>query len=320
MADAVLHPFSGFSGRKNMLEWVTAADAEKRSKNSLSYFISKMWVSTAFSVLFLFLNPPTLSAAGFFIMFLSILWVSAPWTAYKVSKPYDKKMPSVNKEQIRKLRLLARNTWRYFEAFVGSKDNWLPPDNYQEEPYTGAAHRTSPTNIGLYLVSVLAARDLGYIGALECIERLEKTISTMEKLDRWNGHFYNWYNTVTLAPLKPMYISSVDSGNLAVYLITLKQGILDLLERPLVSTESVLGLKDMLESEDLEIPEELNVLIDKSENISLLRWKALLEQLKGRSREIDSFIATFEKEINELTPWINILSGTNSQNAEIARL
>lgn len=321
MADAVLRTlFRVFCTRKNMLEWVTAADAEKRSKNSLSYFISKMWVSTAFSVLFLFLNPPTLSAAGFFIMFLSILWVSAPWTAYKVSKPYDKKMPSVNKEQIRKLRLLARNTWRYFEAFVGSKDNWLPPDNYQEEPYTGAAHRTSPTNIGLYLVSVLAARDLGYIGALECIERLEKTISTMEKLDRWNGHFYNWYNTVTLAPLKPMYISSVDSGNLAVYLITLKQGILDLLERPLVSTESVLGLKDMLESEDLEIPEELNVLIDKSENISLLRWKALLEQLKGRSREIDSFIATFEKEINELTPWINILSGTNSQNAEIARI
>lgn len=321
MTDAVLRTlFRVFYTRKNMLEWVTAADAERRSKNSLSHFISKMWVSTAFAIFFLFLNPPSFSAAGFLIMLLSISWILAPGIAYKVSRPYDKKMPSVTKEQLGKLRLLARNTWRYFEEFVCSKDNWLPPDNYQENPYTGTAHRTSPTNIGLYLVSALAARDLGYMGTLPTIERLENTISTMEKLDRWNGHFYNWYNTVTLVPLKPMYISSVDSGNLAVYLITLKQGILDLLEKPLVNTELLLGLKDILESADMEIPEKFNSLIDKSENISLLSWKTLLEQFKGRNGEVDNSIAAFEREIDELAPWVNILRTTNAETANIAKI
>ena len=121
----------------------------------------------------------------------------------------------------------------------------------------------------------------------------------MEKLDRWNGHFY-MVHTVTLTPLKPMYISSVDSGNLAVYLITLKQGILDLLERPLVSTESVLGLRTYWNQKIWKIPEELNVLIDKSENISLLRWKALLEQLRVEAEKSTVSLPHLKKKLMNL--------------------
>src|SRR5690606_14656948 len=126
------------------------------------------------------------------------------------------------------LRIIARKIWKYFEDFVIEEDNWLPPDNYQYDPPMGIAHRTSPTNIGLSLMANLVARDLGYIGSLELIERTEGTIDTLINLEKWNGHTYNWYDTRTLRPLKPLYVSTVDNGNLAGYLIVLLQGLDDL--------------------------------------------------------------------------------------------
>ena len=155
----------------------------------------------------------------------------SPYIAYRISMPKKRQIPDLSREQILKLRFIARKTWRYFEDFVGPADNWLPPDNHQEEPPVGTAHRTSPTNIGLYLMSLLTARDLGYVGTLETVKRLEHTIATMERMERYKGHFYNWYNTCTLQPCKPRLISSVDSGNLVGYLISIKQGINDLLTR-----------------------------------------------------------------------------------------
>ena len=145
------------------------------------------------------------------------------------------------RDRVYKLRMIARKTWKYFDEFVGPEDNWLTPDNYQEEPHVGIAHRTSPTNIGLALMSTLTARDLGYISTTQAIERFENTISTLKRMEKWNGHYYNWYNTRTLEPLKPRYVSSVDSGNLACYLILLKQGIGELLSRPLIGREMALG-------------------------------------------------------------------------------
>src|SRR5204863_4112115 len=121
-----------------------------------------------------------------------------------------------------KLRLIARKTWRFFETFVTEDDNWLPPDNYQEEPRAVVAHRTSPTNIGLYLLSVVAARDLGFITLREAVERLAATLDTVERLEKKEGHVLNWYDTTTLVPLPPRYVSTVDSGNLAAYLWRLR--------------------------------------------------------------------------------------------------
>ena len=121
----------------------------------------------------------------------------------------------------RALRLTARRTWRFFETFVTPADNMLPPDNFQEDPAPVLAHRTSPTNIGLYLLSVVSARDFGWIGTVEAVERLEATLATMSGMERFRGHFYNWYDTRDLRPLDPRYVSSVDSGNLAGHLIAL---------------------------------------------------------------------------------------------------
>lgn len=289
--------------RKNMLEWVTAADAEKRSKEDIGYFLSKMWPCAAialFSLIFSIIFNP---AVWPLMLFLSSVWASAPWVAHKISKPIYKKTKPLSEEQIETLRRIARKTWRYFEEFIGPKDNWLPPDNYQQDPPIGVSHRTSPTNIGLALISTLAARDLGYIGGLETIERLEYTISSMTKLKRWNGHFYNWYNTITLAPLHPLYVSSVDSGNLAVYLITLKQGIEELLKKPLVGSEMLLGLRDTLMLVDDAID---NIQAD-SENITLTEWKTILDNLKGKRVDIDNYICSYEKEIEEFFPWTNLL-------------
>ena len=122
----------------------------------------------------------------------------------------------------------ARKTWRFFEELVGPADHWLIPDNYQENRRDLVAHRTSPTNIGLQLLSTLAAHDFGYLTLDRLLDRLEPTFDTLLRMQRYRGHFYNWYDTQTLAPLAPAYISTVDSGNLAGYLLTLRSGLIEL--------------------------------------------------------------------------------------------
>ena len=136
------------------------------------------------------------------------------------------------------LRLIARRTWRFFETFVTAEDHMLPPDNFQEDPLPVLAHRTSPTNLGLYLLSVVAARDFGWIGMPETVERLEATLGSMDRLERFRGHFYNWYGTLDLRPLEPKYISSVDSGNLAGHLVALWNACEEMVRHP------VIGIRD----------------------------------------------------------------------------
>jgi hypothetical protein len=143
------------------------------------------------------------------------------------------------------LRAAARTTWRYFESFTTAADAWLPPDNYQEhEQGPRLARRTSPTNIGMSLLSALAAHDLGYLTTAALIGRLDRTLTTLEGLERYRGHFLNWYDTATLAPLHPRYVSTVDSGNLAGALGTLAQGLLALPQRPQTPTALLEGLAD----------------------------------------------------------------------------
>ena len=128
-------------------------------------------------------------------------------------------------DERRLLRRIARKSWDYFDRFVTAEDNWLPPDNFQEQPGPMLAHRTSPTNIGMALVSTFAARDLGYIGVADLVSRMEKTFATLDRLERHEGHLLNWYDTRTLEPLLPRYVSTVDSGNLAGVLVAIAQGL-----------------------------------------------------------------------------------------------
>jgi cellobiose phosphorylase len=162
------------------------------------------------------------------------LWLAAPLVAAWLRKPEERRRPQLTCAEKKELRRLARRTWRFFETFVTAADHHLPPDNYQEDPRAVLARRTSPTNIGLYLLSVVSAHDFGFIDIRNVVDRLGKTLDTMDRLERREGHLLNWFDTSTLAPLEPKYVSTVDSGNLAAYLWTLREACTELAEAPVL--------------------------------------------------------------------------------------
>ena len=174
------------------------------------------------------------------------LWVAAPAIAWWLSRPLLRRKPKLSADQAVFLRRMARKTWAFFERFVVAEDHWLPPDNFQEQPGPVVAHRTSPTNMGLALLANLCASDFGFISAGALIERTENAFRTMAQLPRHQGHFYNWYDTQSLQPLAPRYISSVDSGNLAGHLLTLRAGLLALPDQKIVGARLFDGLIDTL--------------------------------------------------------------------------
>ena len=161
-----------------------------------------------------------------------VLWAAAPAVAVWISRqPRSDRANRLSPAGEEALRLIARRTWNFFETFVSHEDHSLPPDNFQETPKPVVAHRTSPTNIGLYLLSTVCARDFGWIGTLESVERLEATLATMSQMELFRGHLYNWYDTLDLHPLEPKYVSTVDSGNLAGHLLTLGNSCRELREK-----------------------------------------------------------------------------------------
>ncbi len=167
----------------------------------------------------------------------AFLWLASPALAFWASQsPTISSRRPIAPSNAHALRLIGRRTWRYFETFVTASDHMLPPDNFQETPEPVVAHRTSPTNIGLYLLSTASARDLGWIGTYDAIARLEATFATLNRLATCHGHFYNWYDTQDLRPLEPHYVSSVDSGNLAGHLIALAQACHDWRGEPIAAT------------------------------------------------------------------------------------
>lgn len=257
MLDAIVRTLTRlFITRKNLLEWIPAADLEASLKSNLGTFFRRMGVSPVLGLLILGLAlllphtiPELVIAVG-----VSVLWGAAPFFAYWVSQDQIKKIELLGEQEQLELRRLARKTWAYFEDMVTAPDNYLPPDNYQVDPPKGKAHRTSPTNIGLALVSALAARDMGYIGTGAMIDRIKATLTTVEKLPKWEGHLYNWYNTESLQVLRPRYISTVDSGNFVGYLIVLAEGLKEYLNKPLQDSVFAQGLIDTIRI----LNEELN--------------------------------------------------------------
>src|SRR5439155_18839247 len=161
-----------------------------------------------------------------------------------MSRPLARRSAKLTVEQIHFLRKLARRTWAYFEMYVGPDDHGLPPDNVQEQPTVTIARRMSPTNMGLALLANLTAHDFGYLSSGQLILRTTNALRTMESLERYRGHFYNWYNTQTLTPLVPAYVSTVDSGNLAAHLLTLRPGLTALTDAPILSPRWLDGVCD----------------------------------------------------------------------------
>ena len=247
MADAILRTLTRvLFTRKNLLEWIPAADLEALLKNDLGNFYKKMSISPFLGLLVLggVIAGPGTGVEVTIAAAIFGLWAGAPYVAYLVSQEYEKKAEQLNENEHAELRRLARKTWAYFEDMVTARDNYLPPDNYQVDPPNGKAHRTSPTNIGLMLVSTLAARDFGYLGTGEMLEKLSATLTTIEKLEKWEGHLYNWYDTISLRVLRPRFISTVDSGNIVGYLMVLEQGLHEYLNKPLADPVFAQGMID----------------------------------------------------------------------------
>ncbi len=232
--------------RRHLLEWRTASDAERGASSSLGaayqFMRSAPIVAVAAVATLCLVQPTALPLA----VPLAIAWALAPVLTWWMSRPIRDEQSSLTADDQLFLRQVARRTWRFFEVFVGHDDNHLPPDNYQEDPPQGTAHRTSPTNIGLALTANLAAYDFGYLPAGELLQRCARTMAAMERLQRHRGHFYNWYDTRTLDPLHPIYISTVDSGNLAGHLLTLASGLHELGAAPIVHVSQLRGLHDTL--------------------------------------------------------------------------
>lgn len=272
--------------RKNMLEWVTAADMEASLKNDLGSYWRRMCISPLAGIAVFILAFMLSSEAVLISAILLVLWGTAPYTAYMISLKQEKGIAKLDRQDIMELRRIARKTWRYFEDMVNAENNYLPPDNYQEDPPNGVAHRTSPTNIGLMLASTLCAWDLGYIGLKEMLKRLDDSVSVIEKLDKWQGHLYNWYDTLTLDVLRPAYVSTVDSGNFVGYLIVLAEGLKDLLSRNLFGKETLLGIRDtvaLFNEENKETGMGIDVeMLDKlimNHNFSIRELKSLVDKL-----------------------------------------
>jgi cyclic beta-1,2-glucan synthetase len=317
MTDAIVRTIYrlAFSGR-HLLEWVTAARIEESNKHDLRSFVRFMWPALAIClgtlILIIGFSPAALLTAGVFLL----LWVLSPLIAFQVSRPQVERGPSLTAQDVRTGRIVARRTWRFFETFVGDEDHWLPPDNFQEDPPV-IAHRSSPTNIGLLLQSTVAAYDFGYVGLVELLERIEFTFASLEKLQRFRGHFFNWHDTRTLQPLWPQYVSTVDSGNLAGSLIALKQACIELPDARLFEPKALRGMADTLSAINLEISQlsqarqrtaaitmkELTAEIDACAKLlggevpaTMAAWKKLLEEMYERARTIDDIVAAFSQE------------------------
>jgi len=263
--DAILRTlWRMFVSHQNLLEWNTYSEPDHEVKAEFAAYLRLMWfaptLALAVAVALFAVNRSALPVALIFLL----LWLVSPAVAWLISVPSVRKEEALSDEQTVFLRKLARRIWAFFETYVGPEDNWLPPDNVQDIPsyclideYSASpdniqtelacvvAHRTSPTNIGLSLLANLTAYDFGYIPAGIFMKRTQKTFDTMEMLERHQGHFYNWYDTQTLKPLQnPVYVSSVDSGNLVGHLLTLCPGLQSMPDQPVFSDRLIEGIRD----------------------------------------------------------------------------
>ena len=306
--------------RKRLLEWQMSSDSERIPRADLTGFYSTMWIAPVVALTTGLGLVTALPAQLPVALPLLGVWLAAPWIAWWISQPIESPAPDLSAEQWTFLRRTARRTWHFFETFVTAAENWLPPDNYQEVPTPTIASRTSPTNMGLALLANLAARDFGYLSGGGLIRRTEDTLATMQRLERHAGHFYNWYDTRTLRPLLPLYVSSVDSGNLAGHLLTLGSGLREQADAPIFTPQILVGLRDTVGILRDLVPDHAPLArleADLEQSPSHLRAAlALLESAAGQAAQI---AAAFAPREDELKVWGHILQRSCEEHSEELR-
>ena len=295
--------------RRHLMEWQNSVDAYCVANNSLSGFYTKMWFAPVFAVtggvLLSFLQPLTLP----YSLPMLLIWLTAPYFVWWISCPIKLDTPEFSSEQKLLLHRIARKTWHFFETFVNADESWLPPDNFQEIPEPIIASRTSPTNIGLSLLANLAAVDYGYLPVSKLVERTQHTFETMGKLKKYRGHLFNWYNTRTLEPLYPLYVSSVDSGNLAGHLLTLGQGFKELSNARIYSPDIFSGFIDTVRVLKKLAGKNKGLLqLEKEmEKTAIDTLHAAFTLLKSITGKINEIIPSFDPSNIELQRWGQLL-------------
>ncbi len=286
MGDAIVRTlFRLLVSRKHMLEWRAASQAAKARDFGLIASYRSMYGAVVVAVFALVLPLAAGSTGAWIGSVFAAMWLLSPAIAWLASRPAEtEEHLEIKGEDATVLRTAARRTWHYFETFVTADHHDLPPDNFQEKPTHIVAPRTSPTNIGAYLLSTVSARDFGWIGLSESVDRIERTLSTMERMDRYRGHLFNWYTTNDLAPMRPRYISAVDSGNLAGHLIAVSAACRQWAQAPAVHLQGdFTGILDV----NVIVEETLQSLPDDRRSLRPLRQR-LFDRLKGMQRAVDT--------------------------------
>ncbi|MCY6958910.1 GH36-type glycosyl hydrolase domain-containing protein [Clostridium brassicae] len=341
MIDAIVRTlYRLYISKKNLLEWQTAADAEAKSGKEIKDYVMAMWQGSLISVAILILAFLKSLNSGLLMMPSCILWFISPYIAYYISKEFKVRSENFTDEEEKILRRMSRKIWAYFEDFVNEEENWLAPDNFQEDPSNGIASRTSPTNIAMGLTSNLVAYDLGYIGIKENIERLKNILDGMDKLNKYGGHFYNWYDTRTLEPLYPKYISTVDSGNLVGYLWLLSENLHQYKNMSLLNMSMVDGIKDTiyLANEELEKVSQLKDFYKEyieeieTSKFDVIFWRNFLLRILGKINQLENsdkcnelywngklkhFVNMALEEIKEFLPWVDSIDDKNDETKEL---
>ncbi|MGH8234478.1 MAG: GH36-type glycosyl hydrolase domain-containing protein [Rhodanobacteraceae bacterium] len=262
--------------RKHLLEWTPMTDAMRGAASSLWGYVWLMWTAP-FTALIVGVTlavgmPRVLPAALPFL----VLWFAAPWLAWWISRTPERPSLPLDATQRIFLRSVARRVWHWFETFVNADEHWLPPDNCQAFPVEQIARRTSPTNVGMALLANLTAYDFGYLTRGGLLRRTAATLDTLGRLPRHRGHFYNWYDTGNLQPLLPMYVSSVDSGNLIGCLLVLANALEHTEDEPLVTPNLARGLRDTARVLGEQLPD-----VNPSDPHANLALAATMTELDG---------------------------------------
>jgi cellobiose phosphorylase len=301
--------------KRQLLQWQPSREVERRSENRLSQRYREMWAGPVLAVVVasaLIKAPLTLAVATP----LLLCWLAGPWIAWRLSSAPKHRHFAPSVQTLGFLRVLSRRTWAFFDEFVGPQDNWLAPDNIQEQPKAAVAHRTSPTNMGMALLAHLAAHDFGYLSTQRLSTRLAASLDSMNTLERYQQHFYNWYDTQTRQPLRPQYVSTVDSGNLAGLLLTLRAGLAQIPDAVLSSPAILSGLRDTLDTLIESRPGELLPLRQRlDDGAETLDPGALLKTVIDAQAEVaalpaiaDSETAYWQQAFNaQCSDWIDEL-------------
>ncbi|HEY4191506.1 MAG TPA: protein ndvB, partial [Mesorhizobium sp.] len=286
MGDAIIRTiYRLFFSRKYLLEWRTASQAQKSGGNDLASYYAMMHGGVIVGLIGLAIPVLADSTGAFVAFFFALFWIGSPAFAWVISRSAETEdRLRISPHDIHALRIVARRTWHYFETFVTADENHLPPDNFQETPAPVIAHRTSPTNIGVYLLSVVCARDFGWISLSDAVNRIDATMKTIESMPRSRGHLFNWYDTLTLKPLYPLYISAVDSGNLAGHLIAVAATCAEWAEAPSVHLQA--DFEGILDNVAI-LDESLDELPDDRRQLRPLRQR-LADRLDGMRRAVQT--------------------------------